>query len=84
MSEDPLALIEAHLDAVEGLARIRFLTSHPADLQPEVIEAVATLQPRGTRGGVCPHFELPIQAGDDRVLRRMARGYTVAQYRDLI
>jgi tRNA-2-methylthio-N6-dimethylallyladenosine synthase len=64
--------------ALEGLARIRFLTSHPADLQPEVIEAVATLP------GVCPHFELPIQAGDDQVLRRMARGYTVAAYRDLI
>jgi tRNA-2-methylthio-N6-dimethylallyladenosine synthase len=70
--------------AVEGLYRIRFLTSHPADLQPEVIEAVATLQPRAMRGGVCPHFELPIQAGDDEMLRRMARGYTVAEYRDLI
>jgi tRNA-2-methylthio-N6-dimethylallyladenosine synthase len=63
---------------VEGLSRIRFLTSHPSDLKPDVIAAVAAL-PR-----VCPHFELPIQAGDDTVLRRMGRGYTVAQYRDLI
>ncbi len=63
---------------VEGLARIRFLTSHPADLRPEVIEAVASL-PR-----VCPHFELPVQAGDDVVLKQMARGYTVAAYRELI
>jgi tRNA-2-methylthio-N6-dimethylallyladenosine synthase len=63
---------------IEELHRIRFLTSHPADLQPEAIEAVATL-PR-----VCPHFELPVQAGDDAVLRRMGRGYTVAQYRELI
>jgi tRNA-2-methylthio-N6-dimethylallyladenosine synthase len=63
---------------IEGLARIRFLTSHPADLRPEAIEAVASL-PR-----VCPHFELPIQAGDDAVLKRMARGYTVGAYRDLI
>ena len=62
----------------DGLYRIRFLTSHPADLQPEVVEAVARL-PR-----VCPHFELPIQAGDDQILRRMARGYTAAAYRDLI
>jgi tRNA-2-methylthio-N6-dimethylallyladenosine synthase len=63
---------------VQGLCRIRFLTSHPADLRPSAIEAVAAL-PR-----VCPHFELPIQAGDDAVLRRMARGYTVADYQALI
>ena len=63
---------------VEGLLRIRFLTSHPADLHPRAIEAVAEL-PR-----VCPHFELPVQAGDDEVLKRMARGYTVDQYRDLV
>jgi tRNA-2-methylthio-N6-dimethylallyladenosine synthase len=63
---------------IEGLARIRFLTSHPADLRSEAIEAVAEL-PR-----VCPHFELPVQSGDDTVLRRMARGYTAAAYRDLI
>ena len=64
--------------AIEGLVRIRFLTSHPADLRPEAIQAVADL-PR-----VCPHFELPIQAGNDDVLRRMARGYTVSAYRRLI
>jgi tRNA-2-methylthio-N6-dimethylallyladenosine synthase len=62
----------------EGLERIRFLTSHPADLRPALVEAVASL-PR-----VCPHFELPVQAGDDAVLRRMGRGYTVAVYRELI
>jgi tRNA-2-methylthio-N6-dimethylallyladenosine synthase len=63
---------------IEDLWRLRFLTSHPADLKPQAIEAIAEL-PR-----VCPHFELPIQAGDDEVLRRMARGYTVEQYRALI
>jgi tRNA-2-methylthio-N6-dimethylallyladenosine synthase len=63
---------------IEDLWRIRFLTSHPADLHPSAIEAVAELS------RVCPHFELPIQAGDDEVLRRMARGYTVDQYRALI
>lgn len=64
--------------SVEGVARIRFLTSHPADMAHETVQAVSDL-PR-----VCPHFELPIQAGDDQVLRRMGRGYTVAQYRDLV
>jgi tRNA-2-methylthio-N6-dimethylallyladenosine synthase len=63
---------------IPGLARIRFLTSHPADLRPAAIEAVAHL-PR-----VCPHFELPVQAGDDEVLKRMARGYTAAEFRDLV
>ena len=66
------------LHEIEGLYRIRFLTSHPADLRPKAIEAIATL-PR-----VCPHFELPVQAGDDQVLRRMGRSYTIAEYRDLI
>jgi len=63
---------------IAGLARIRFLTSHPADMADSTIQAVASL-PR-----VCPHFELPIQAGDDTILKRMGRGYTVAQYRALI
>jgi tRNA-2-methylthio-N6-dimethylallyladenosine synthase len=63
---------------IEGLRRTRFLTSHPADLKEQAIEAVADL-PR-----VCPHFELPVQAGDDEVLRRMGRGYTADQYRALI
>jgi len=63
---------------IPGLARLRFLTSHPADLEDEVIDAVAEL-PR-----LCPHWELPVQAGDDEVLRRMARGYTVAEYLALV
>jgi tRNA-2-methylthio-N6-dimethylallyladenosine synthase len=63
---------------IKGLDRIRFLTSHPADMRSKVIQAVADL-PR-----VCPHFELPIQAGDDLVLKRMARGYTVAEFKRLV
>lgn len=63
---------------IDGLARIRFLTSHPADMALSTVETIATL-PR-----VCPHFELPIQAGDDAVLKRMARGYTVERYKALI
>jgi len=63
---------------IEALYRIRFLTSHPGDIRPELIEAVAKL-PR-----VCEHFELPVQSGDDEVLRRMGRSYTVAEYTALI
>jgi tRNA-2-methylthio-N6-dimethylallyladenosine synthase len=80
---DPVALPDladllAAVHEVEGLARIRFLTSHPADMTDRLIEAVARL-PK-----VCEHMELPVQSGDDTVLRRMGRGYTVAQYRDLV
>ncbi|PWH12004.1 MAG: tRNA (N6-isopentenyl adenosine(37)-C2)-methylthiotransferase MiaB [Anaerolineae bacterium] len=63
---------------VEGIERIRFLTSHPNYFDDEIIEAVAEL-PK-----VMPHFEIPIQAGDDTVLANMKRGYTQQQYRDLV
>lgn len=61
-----------------GLERIRFLTSHPNWMTPKLLDTVAEL-PR-----VMPHIEVPVQAGDDEVLRRMKRGYTVAQYRRLV
>jgi tRNA-2-methylthio-N6-dimethylallyladenosine synthase len=70
-------LLEA-VHGVEGLARIRFLTSHPADMTDRLIETAARL-PK-----VCEHMEVPVQSGDDTVLRRMGRGYTVAEYRDLV
>ena len=70
-------LLEA-VHNVEGLARIRFLTSHPADMTDRLIETAARL-PK-----VCEHIEVPVQSGDDAVLRRMGRGYSVAQYRDLV
>jgi len=63
---------------VQGIERIRFLTSHPNWMTGELLDTVATL-PK-----VCPHIEAPIQAGDDAVLQNMKRGYTVEQYRRLI
>lgn len=63
---------------VEGIQRIRFLTSHPNYFDDDLIEAVAEL-PR-----VMPHIELPIQAGSDEVLENMKRGYTQQNFRDLI
>jgi tRNA-2-methylthio-N6-dimethylallyladenosine synthase len=73
-----LAGLLAAVHEVEGLVRIRFLTSHPADMTVRLIETASRL-PK-----VCEHIELPVQSGDDAVLRRMGRGYTVAQYRDLV
>jgi tRNA-2-methylthio-N6-dimethylallyladenosine synthase len=63
---------------VEGIERIRFLTSHPNWMSDRLLDAVAEL-PK-----VCEHIEVPIQAGDDEVLRRMKRGYTQADYRRLV
>jgi len=76
-SPDLADLLEA-VHQVEGLARIRFLTSHPVDMTERLIETAARL-PK-----VCEHMEVPVQSGDDAVLRRMSRGYTVAEYRTLI
>ena len=63
---------------VEGIERIRFLTSHPNYFGEDLMAAVAEL-PK-----VMPHIEVPIQAGDDQVLANMKRGYTQKQYRDLV
>jgi tRNA-2-methylthio-N6-dimethylallyladenosine synthase len=73
-----LADLLVALHELDGLWRIRFLTSHPAHMSPKLIQTVALLSK------VCPHFELPVQAGDDDILRRMGRGYTVARYRQLV
>ena len=66
------------LNAVDGLFRIRFLTSHPIFMGQRILEAVAELDK------VCEHINLPVQAGDDHVLSRMGRRYTQREYRDLI
>jgi tRNA-2-methylthio-N6-dimethylallyladenosine synthase len=63
---------------VEGIERIRFLTSHPNYFDDRLIEAVAEL-PK-----VCEHIEVPVQAGHDEILARMKRGYTVDDYARLI
>jgi tRNA-2-methylthio-N6-dimethylallyladenosine synthase len=73
-----LASLLRELDQIENIWRIRFLTSHPKDMNDELIETVARL-PR-----VCPEISLPVQAGHDRLLRRMGRPYTVAAYRRLV
>ncbi len=69
-----LAELLTLLNDVPGLERIRFLTSYPRDFGADLIEAVAALP------HVCEDINLPIQAGDDDVLRRMARGYKVEDY----
>ncbi len=67
-----------HVSEVDGIERIRFLTSHPNWMSDELLETVAAL-PK-----VMPHIEVPVQAGHDEVLANMKRGYTVAEYRALV
>ena len=66
------------LSIIPDLYRIRFLTSHPNWMTDNLINAVASL-PK-----VMPHIEVPIQAGDDEILKAMKRGYTSGDYRNLI
>jgi tRNA-2-methylthio-N6-dimethylallyladenosine synthase len=62
------------IDAIDGIERIRFTSPHPKDLRPDTIAVMADC------GAVCEHLHLPLQAGSDRTLARMHRGYTSQRY----
>src|SRR6476660_8292039 len=66
------------VDAIQGIERIRFTTSHPQDLSPQLVEAFATCE------HLCEHLHLPVQSGSDAVLARMRRGYTIGGYLERI
>jgi len=79
ISDGPnLAALLRLIHEIDGIERIRFLTSHPNYFSDDLIQTIAIL-PR-----VMPHIELPIQAADDEVLVNMKRGYTQQDYRDLV
>jgi len=73
-----LADLLAQLSKIDELVRIRFLTNHPKDINLKLIENIASLNK------ICEHLELPVQAGDDDILKAMRRRYTVEQYRELV
>ncbi|CAN5860325.1 hypothetical protein BH23PLA1_BH23PLA1_34550 [soil metagenome] len=60
--------------SVEGISRVRYTSPHPKDLRPETIAAMAEVD------AVCEHLHLPLQAGSDRVLAALPRGYTAERY----
>lgn len=66
------------VNEVDGIERIRYMTSHPRDMSRGMIDAIAAC-PK-----VCTQMHLPIQSGSDEVLRMMNRGYTLAEYMDLL
>lgn len=76
--KSPMVELLRALSDIEGLLRIRFLTSHPNWMTDELLDAIREL-PK-----VMPHIEVPVQAGDDEVLLSMRRGYSSDDYRRLI
>jgi tRNA-2-methylthio-N6-dimethylallyladenosine synthase len=72
-----VSLLES-MELLPGLERLRFVTSHPKDFSAELAHAMADLST------VCEHIHLPVQAGSDRVLAAMKRGYTSRQYMEKI
>ena len=73
-----LATLLRKLDPIEGIERIRFVTSHPGDMTRDILKAVGEL-PK-----VCEDLHMPAQSGSDRILERMRRQYTSEYYRGLV
>lgn len=78
--EEPVtfARLLREVEQIEGLKRIRFMTSHPKDLSDELIDVMKH------SNKICRHLHLPLQAGSDRILQAMNRRYTKAQYLALV
>ncbi|PHQ82106.1 MAG: tRNA (N6-isopentenyl adenosine(37)-C2)-methylthiotransferase MiaB [Thalassobium sp.] len=75
---DGLAGLIWEMDKIDGLARIRFTTSHPNDMDSALIDAHASCDK------LMPYLHLPVQSGSDRILKAMNRKHTAAEYIDLI
>ncbi len=74
----PFARLLERLNEISGLRRIRYTSPYPRDFTDELIEAIARLEK------VCEQVHLPLQVGDDDLLTEMHRGYTVAQYKEIV
>ena len=73
-----LAALVREVERTPGLHRLRFMTSHPQDLEPELLETMAASDV------VCRELQLPVQSGDDGILKRMGRGYQVRHYKEIV
>jgi tRNA-2-methylthio-N6-dimethylallyladenosine synthase len=73
-----LANLVREVERIPGLKRLRFLTSHPQDLEIELLEVMAASEV------ICRELQLPVQSGDDTILKRMARGYQMRHYRAIV
>ncbi|MDR2199414.1 MAG: tRNA (N6-isopentenyl adenosine(37)-C2)-methylthiotransferase MiaB [Deltaproteobacteria bacterium] len=75
---NPFASLLRDLDALSGLLRLRFTTSHPKNFPGELIEAFRSLKT------LCPHLHLPLQSGSDGILKAMGRGYGYQRYLETV
>ena len=75
---DDFSVLLDRIASIEGLERLRFVTSYPRDFTQEMVDQLAR------HSNICPYLHLPVQSGSNRILRRMGRGYTVELYRDLV
>jgi tRNA-2-methylthio-N6-dimethylallyladenosine synthase len=73
-----LARLVREVERIPGLKRLRFMTSHPQDLETELLEVMAASEV------ICRELQLPVQSGDDTILKRMARGYQMRHYRAIV
>jgi tRNA-2-methylthio-N6-dimethylallyladenosine synthase len=73
-----LAALVTAVERIPGLKRLRFMTSHPQDLESELLEVMAASDV------ICRELQLPVQSGDDGILKRMARGYQMRHYRAIV
>ncbi|HIY64562.1 MAG TPA: tRNA (N6-isopentenyl adenosine(37)-C2)-methylthiotransferase MiaB [Candidatus Mediterraneibacter stercoripullorum] len=78
--EEPMTFAQLlrEIEQIDGLERIRFMTSHPKDLSDELIEVM------GNSKKICKHLHLPVQSGSSRILQKMNRRYTKEQYLTLV
>lgn len=74
----PFSELLRRVEQVEGLERIRFMTSHPKDLSDDLISVMRDSKK------ICPHFHLPLQSGSNRILKKMNRHYTKEHYLELV
>ena len=77
-AEASFADLLREVSAIDGIRRVRFLTSHPTDFPNETLRAIAESP------GVSPWLHMPLQSGSDRVLRRMKRGYKLSEYMQIV
>ena len=78
--EEPMTFAQLlkEIEKIDGLERIRFMTSHPKDLSDELIEVM------GQSKKICRHLHLPVQSGSTRILEKMNRRYTKEHYLELV
>ena len=73
-----LAALVGEVELIPGLKRLRFMTSHPQDLEPRLLEVMAASEV------IARELQLPVQSGDDYMLKRMARGYQMRHYLEIV